>query len=34
MRSGEGLRKWTPHAAEAVRERLQRSLADQAKKKG
>ena len=31
MRSGEGLRQWTPEAAEAVRERLRRSLADQAK---
>jgi 3-hydroxybutyryl-CoA dehydrogenase len=33
MRSGEGLRKWTPEAAEAVRERLRQSLAEQAKKK-
>jgi 3-hydroxybutyryl-CoA dehydrogenase len=33
MRSGEGLRKWTPEAAEAVRERLRRSLAEQAKAK-
>jgi 3-hydroxybutyryl-CoA dehydrogenase len=31
MRSGEGLRQWTPEAAEAVRERLRRSLAAQAK---
>jgi 3-hydroxybutyryl-CoA dehydrogenase len=31
MRAGEGLRQWTPEAAEAVRERLRRSLADQAK---
>ncbi len=31
MRTGEGLRKWTPQAAEAVRERLRRSLAEQAK---
>ena len=33
MRTGEGLRKWTPEAAEAVRERLRRSLAEQAKAK-
>ena len=33
MRTGEGLRKWTPQAAEAVRERLRRSLAEQAKRK-
>lgn len=32
MRTGEGLRIWTPEQAEAVRERLRRSLADQAKK--
>jgi 3-hydroxybutyryl-CoA dehydrogenase len=31
MRTGEGLRKWTPEAADAVRDRLRRSLADQAK---
>ena len=31
MRAGEGLRQWTPEAAEAVRERLRRSLADQSK---
>jgi 3-hydroxybutyryl-CoA dehydrogenase len=31
MRTGEGLRKWTPEAAEAVRARLRRSLAEQAK---
>ncbi len=31
MRTGEGLRKWTPEAAEAVRARLRQSLADQAK---
>jgi len=31
MRTGEGLRKWTPAAADAVRDRLRRSLADQAK---
>jgi 3-hydroxybutyryl-CoA dehydrogenase len=31
MRSGEGLRKWTPQAADAVRERLRRFLAEQAK---
>jgi 3-hydroxybutyryl-CoA dehydrogenase len=31
MRTGEGLRKWTPESAEAVRERLRRFLAEQAK---
>ena len=31
MRSGEGLRKWTPESAEAVRERLRQFLAAQAK---
>ena len=31
MRTGEGLRKWTPQSAEAVRERLRRLLAAQAK---
>jgi 3-hydroxybutyryl-CoA dehydrogenase len=31
MRTGEGLRKWTPDTADAVRERLRRFLADQAK---
>jgi 3-hydroxybutyryl-CoA dehydrogenase len=31
MRAGEGLRKWTPQSAGAVRERLRRFLADQAK---
>lgn len=31
MRAGEGLRKWTPESAEAVRERLRRSLVEQAK---
>jgi 3-hydroxybutyryl-CoA dehydrogenase len=31
MRSGEGLRQWTPKSAEAVRERLRRFLAAQAK---
>jgi 3-hydroxybutyryl-CoA dehydrogenase len=31
MRAGEGLRKWTPESAEAVRERLRHSLAEQAK---
>jgi len=31
MRSGEGLRKWTPESADAVRERLRRFLAEQAK---
>jgi 3-hydroxybutyryl-CoA dehydrogenase len=31
MRSGEGLRKWGPGEADAVRERLRRSLAEQAK---
>jgi 3-hydroxybutyryl-CoA dehydrogenase len=33
MRSGEGLRKWTPESADAVRERLRRFLAEQAKAK-
>jgi 3-hydroxybutyryl-CoA dehydrogenase len=31
MRAGEGLRRWGPGEADAVRERLRRSLADQAK---
>jgi 3-hydroxybutyryl-CoA dehydrogenase len=31
MRSGEGLRQWTPESAEAVRERLRRFLVAQAK---
>jgi 3-hydroxybutyryl-CoA dehydrogenase len=31
MRTGEGLRKWTPQSAEAVRERLRQFLAAQAK---
>ena len=31
MKTGEGLRRWTAEAAEAVRERLSRFLADQAK---
>lgn len=31
MRTGEGLRKWTPEAADAVRYRLRRQLADMAK---
>ena len=31
MRTGEGLRKWTPQAADAVRERLRNFLAEQAK---
>jgi 3-hydroxybutyryl-CoA dehydrogenase len=31
MRTGEGLRKWGPGEADAVRERLRRSLAEQAK---
>ncbi len=31
MKTGEGMRKWTPEAAEAVRERLSRFLAAQAK---
>jgi 3-hydroxybutyryl-CoA dehydrogenase len=31
MRTGEGFRKWTPEAAQAVRERLNRHLAEQAK---
>jgi 3-hydroxybutyryl-CoA dehydrogenase len=31
MRSGEGFRKWTPETAQAVRDRLSRTLAEQAK---
>jgi len=31
MKTGEGFRRWTPEAAEAVRERLRRFLAAQAK---
>ena len=31
MKTGEGLRKWTPQQADAVRTRLSRFLADQAK---
>jgi 3-hydroxybutyryl-CoA dehydrogenase len=31
MRTGEGFRKWTPERAQAVRERLSRYLAEQAK---
>jgi 3-hydroxybutyryl-CoA dehydrogenase len=31
MKSGEGLRQWAPGEADAVRERLSRFLADQAK---
>ncbi len=31
MKTGEGLRKWTPQSADAVRERLSRFLAEQAK---
>jgi 3-hydroxybutyryl-CoA dehydrogenase len=31
MKTGEGMRKWTPEAAEAVRQRLSRFLAEQAK---
>jgi 3-hydroxybutyryl-CoA dehydrogenase len=31
MKTGEGFRKWTPEAADAVRERLSRFLAEQAK---
>jgi 3-hydroxybutyryl-CoA dehydrogenase len=31
MRAGDGLRQWTPQSADAVRERLRRSLAEQAK---
>jgi 3-hydroxybutyryl-CoA dehydrogenase len=31
MRAGEGFRKWTPQSANAVRERLRRFLADQAR---
>jgi 3-hydroxybutyryl-CoA dehydrogenase len=33
MRTGEGFRKWTPQSADAVRERLRRFLAEQAKAK-
>ena len=32
MRTGEGFRRWTPEQAEAVRERLRRFLAEQAKR--
>jgi len=31
MRTGEGMRKWTPESANAVRERLRNFLAEQAK---
>jgi hypothetical protein len=31
MKTGEGMRTWTPQEAEAVRARLSRFLADQAK---
>jgi 3-hydroxybutyryl-CoA dehydrogenase len=31
MRTGEGFRKWTPESADAVRDRLRRFLAAQAK---
>jgi 3-hydroxybutyryl-CoA dehydrogenase len=31
MKTGEGLRKWTPEAADAVRTRLSRFLVAQAK---
>jgi len=31
MKTGEGMRKWTPEQAEAVRARLSRFLAEQAK---
>jgi 3-hydroxybutyryl-CoA dehydrogenase len=31
MKTGEGLRKWTPQSADAVRQRLSRFLAEQAK---
>jgi hypothetical protein len=31
MKTGEGLRKWTPEQADAVRARLSRFLAEQAK---
>jgi 3-hydroxybutyryl-CoA dehydrogenase len=34
MRTGEGFRKWTPGEADAVRDRLRRFLAAQAKKRG
>ena len=33
MKSGEGMRKWTPDQADAVRTRLSRFLAEQAKAK-
>jgi 3-hydroxybutyryl-CoA dehydrogenase len=33
MKSGEGLRKWTPESADAVRSRLSRFLAEQARAK-
>jgi 3-hydroxybutyryl-CoA dehydrogenase len=33
MRTGEGLRRWTPEEAEAVRERLRNALAEMAKRK-
>jgi 3-hydroxybutyryl-CoA dehydrogenase len=33
MKSGEGLRKWTPESADAVRQRLSRFLAEQARAK-
>ena len=32
MRTGEGFRRWTPEQADAVRERLRRFLAEQAKR--
>ena len=32
MRTGEGFRRWTPRAADEVRERLRRFLAEQARK--
>jgi len=31
MKTGEGMRQWTPEAADAVRQRLSRFLAEQAK---
>jgi 3-hydroxybutyryl-CoA dehydrogenase len=34
MKTGEGLRKWTPESADAVRQRLSRFLAEQARVKG
>jgi 3-hydroxybutyryl-CoA dehydrogenase len=33
MKTGQGLRKWTPESADAVRQRLSRFLAEQARAK-